>query len=514
VATIATYSAARTNRATNPGAEAVVTGWNSNDGAKYPVTLETVDRISGAGCVRTIRTGTLNTAVSSVYLTGIAGSSTLAVTPGETFTMSVDVKGQQANRNISYYIQYRKADNSALSASPTTVVLLPSGVVTRATVTHTVPALAAWAFLVVSVYTTDSSNALTGETVWYDNLLVGPTGFYFDGSTSGCAWTGTANASTSTCPEVKPWSLWDGTVAQPLTVDPTNLQKVQIAPESPFDQSTILATTLARNNTTAGSFTAQTWTVIVTEPVQFLSYTADIFQADTYVFSIDGTNIASVVCGAASINNVFAPSAPVSLAAGAHTFKMTPTATRRWYYVSASFSPWRNTTGTGSRFATYQWWQESTSNAVSGSVAFRQTVGLLDAGPAVADARSVATLWAAQTWTVTFGTACHLAGLQMQVQDTGPYTFSIDGVDVGAVASPATGLGEWVLFDFSSAPIALTAAAHTFKIRAASTRKYYYLTSAANPAIAGVGAGYITGWGVFQEFDAAHCPSAYLIFSP
>ena len=40
---------------------------------------------------------------------------------------------------------------------------------------------------------------------------------YFDGSSPGCAWTGTPNLSTSTRPASGPWSRWTGTTETPLT---------------------------------------------------------------------------------------------------------------------------------------------------------------------------------------------------------------------------------------------------------------------------------------------------------
>jgi hypothetical protein len=289
------------------------------------------------------------------------------------------------------------------------------------------------------------------------------------------------------------------------------LASVIAAAESTFDLSSLTATA-TRNNTSGGTFAAQTWTVILTEPAEFLSYVCDSFQADTYTFSIDAVNIASVVCGATSTNNTFTPAAPVYLAAGSHTFKIIGTASRRYYYISGTTAP--ALTGTGARWLSwFRWAEGGASTTPAGACNFRPIAGLQDAGPAAADNHSTATTWTAQTWTITFGTAAKLCGLQMQVDQAGTYTLSIDGVDV-ATAAPATGGGEWMTFNLQPAPVALTAAAHTFKIRRSTATRFYYLNSTANPTIAGVGAAYITGWGVFQEFDAVHCPSAFLILTP
>lgn len=197
----------RTNRAINPGANVALTGWNTNDGSKYPITLETgSDRISGAGCARTIRQGTLSADVASVWFNGISSATTgLTVTPGQQISASVDVKVQLGDRRIqNAYFQYRDASNVNLSQSPAyPTTLLDAGVAKRINVTHTVPALAAYALFVVSIYTiVGGGNAVAGEKVWYDNLVIGPSGSYFDGDSLDTAaftyeWAGAVNASES-----------------------------------------------------------------------------------------------------------------------------------------------------------------------------------------------------------------------------------------------------------------------------------------------------------------------------
>lgn len=204
----ATSAVDRTNLAMNGNMEGgVVTGWNSNNISSYPVTLDTTAPISGTASAITTRTSSSpNTTAGAIFIGAQIPTSQFAVVPGQPITMAFDVKVEQANRQgLAYFLWYDAAKVSLGNSSAGVVyTALPSGQVVRLSQTATPPAGAVWAYVNTQV-TSTAGNVVTGERIWFDNLVIenGTTdGSYFDGATvpSGnywYRWTGTANASTS-----------------------------------------------------------------------------------------------------------------------------------------------------------------------------------------------------------------------------------------------------------------------------------------------------------------------------
>jgi hypothetical protein len=123
----------------------------------------------------------------------------------------------------------------------------------------------------------------------------------------------------------------------------------------------------------SGSFAAQTWSVTLDAPLYFFGLLKRLRDADAtgYVLSIDAVNVATIVKNTSTTIHewAFVPAAPVLLAAGAHTFKITPSANRRWLYDSGTTSV---PSGNGSSHTT-AWgnWTEASTNKVSAQMWFR-----------------------------------------------------------------------------------------------------------------------------------------------
>ena len=210
-----TGTAVRTNLMPNPNCETNIIGWYSNQGTQFPLTRDTTAPIGGTASAMTTRTATSpNTTVGSIYLPGTIGGSTawMPVTPGQVLTVGVDVRCEAANRTAVFILSFRDAGGSPIAGNVSSgLITLTAGVTRRITVTGTAPAAAALCNTSIAVATV-SGDAPVGERVWYDNSTIesGTTdGVYFDGSTPAVpgpvsgnmithAWTGTANASTST----------------------------------------------------------------------------------------------------------------------------------------------------------------------------------------------------------------------------------------------------------------------------------------------------------------------------
>lgn len=117
------------------------------------------------------------------------------------------------------------------------------------------------------------------------------------------------------------------------------------------------------------SFAAQTWSITFDTAVKFTGLLKRLYAADTsgYVLTIDaGSALATVTknTGTTEVVHGFIPASVVPLTTGAHTFKLTPSASRRWFYTAG--------TGTGptgdSHTTAWGTWGESTSNQVSARI--------------------------------------------------------------------------------------------------------------------------------------------------
>jgi hypothetical protein len=173
VATRAATTTVATNLFRNSGMEGgSITGWNTNNSALYPVTLDSSGAVSGTYSCRTDRqNNTINTTVSSINVVSAYGQNYIPVTVGQPITGSVDVKCEQPNRKIGLYWQWLDAGGGLLSSQDIHYAVTntgTAGTTWRAWVTGVPPVGTVNARIIAGVYTV-SGNALIGEKVWYDN---------------------------------------------------------------------------------------------------------------------------------------------------------------------------------------------------------------------------------------------------------------------------------------------------------------------------------------------------------
>ena len=210
----ASNSVKRTNLAMNPALEGgVTTGWNTNDGTRYPATLDTASRMSGVNSMMTTRTATTpNTTAGSLNVGARIPSGQVPVVEGNVYTFGLDVKAELAGRRAR--LSYLWYDSGKVPLTPQSTVgaftNLTAGQTTRLVFTTIAPPLAAYAYPVVEVYTVGGENSTVGERCWFDRATIESSvtdGSYFDGSTptipasnpagTSYRWTGTPNNSTS-----------------------------------------------------------------------------------------------------------------------------------------------------------------------------------------------------------------------------------------------------------------------------------------------------------------------------
>lgn len=116
----------------------------------------------------------------------------------------------------------------------------------------------------------------------------------------------------------------------------------------------------------SGSLAAQTWSVTFDAAISFCGLLKRLSTQDLtgYVLKIDGTSVATrtkvAIDGAELTSMSFVPAAPVALAAGAHTFKIEPSANRVFAYRAGT-----GTAPSGDPHTT-AWgaWSESPANQV------------------------------------------------------------------------------------------------------------------------------------------------------
>jgi hypothetical protein len=158
--------------ATNSNYESGVNCYNSNNAASYPVTADTVSPILGARSAVTIRTGTLNTAVSSINCTPGDSTTKFPVVAGQPVTGALSTKTDVANAVI--YTRWYWYDAGLVQTQGAATIRQASaavGQVYRVVETGTPPANMVSAQFVVSVFTS-GANCVGGEKVWYDQLVV------------------------------------------------------------------------------------------------------------------------------------------------------------------------------------------------------------------------------------------------------------------------------------------------------------------------------------------------------
>lgn len=180
---------ARVNLVTNPSFELNTTGWTA---VGTGVTLSRVTTTSFFGGACALMADTAATG-SGEYIT----SSTIAVTAGETYTVSFRYKKTAAGRGNGSIGVFVKNAGLTILLQPTEL-LLPGNVSnwTYKTLTFTVPSggVTAEIFFGTNGATTGAFN------LWIDGVQLEAGGYattYIDGDQDGCYWTGEAHKSTS-----------------------------------------------------------------------------------------------------------------------------------------------------------------------------------------------------------------------------------------------------------------------------------------------------------------------------
>lgn len=181
--------ATRRNLCPNPACDNDVTGWS---GGETPVRTD----VTGAGFPRTwaARYST------SSFMFGPIGAASVGVT----YTISAHVRPTNFTLGGTLAIQWLDAASNEVSESTTAFPASPTGTVTRVSITGTAPALTV-AFRLLCFGENYASNPVNFSAVLYEaDASLQP---YFDGSSPGATWDGTAGNSTST--------LVDATFAPP-----------------------------------------------------------------------------------------------------------------------------------------------------------------------------------------------------------------------------------------------------------------------------------------------------------
>jgi len=218
---IATFSPSAVNRAFDPSFENDAMGLPSSN-TNFSGGFDTTNKVVGTRSYMTTRTVGTGNQISTPTFTPTSTTSPYRIlaTPNEVITVSCRAMTDQVNWRGRLDLSCRTAAGAGTTLQGTLVTLLPAMQWVVLSNTFTVTATAAYVSVVGNAFLLGGSVVL-GERGWWDGLMVtsGSTVEpYFDGDTPGCEWNGAANASTSIRRAVQPWSVWDGTTAQPLTV--------------------------------------------------------------------------------------------------------------------------------------------------------------------------------------------------------------------------------------------------------------------------------------------------------
>jgi hypothetical protein len=160
----------RTNLVTNPSFETDITGW-----VQILDTAEQSSTYSFAG-TKSLKINTIQDA-DGVYFPNIP------VTAGEVYTVSAYI-----------YTDTSKSVNIAVTGGDSTVTI-PAGVWTRISASSTIPEFTTTATVYITSFSDDTIPFYIDAVMLEQSSTLNQ---YFDGSTAGASWTGTAHASTST----------------------------------------------------------------------------------------------------------------------------------------------------------------------------------------------------------------------------------------------------------------------------------------------------------------------------
>jgi hypothetical protein len=160
----------RTNLVTNPSFETDITGW-----VQILDTAEQSSTYSFAG-TKSLKINTIQDG-DGVYFPNIP------VTAGEVYTVSAYI-----------YTDTSKSVNIAVTGGDSTVTI-PAGVWTRISASSTIPEFTTTASVFITSFSDDTIPFYIDAVMLEQSSTLNE---YFDGSTAGASWTGTAHASTST----------------------------------------------------------------------------------------------------------------------------------------------------------------------------------------------------------------------------------------------------------------------------------------------------------------------------
>lgn len=192
--------AVRTNLVTNPSAETNTTDWTANGGAT--LTSDATQFYVGTKSLKVACTAVANSGTQCANITASAA---------QTYTASIYLRGNAGGETVD--VQLRNQVPTTITTTPVTLTTAWQ----RFTVTGTTPGGT------TSVHLRVNKTAATAHTYFADGALVelsATLGAYFDGATADDtiydrAWTGTANASTSTETERAPIVVTGFTDASP-----------------------------------------------------------------------------------------------------------------------------------------------------------------------------------------------------------------------------------------------------------------------------------------------------------
>ena len=185
-----------TNLAINPSAGSTLTYWSTNTGNATAARDPAVAR-PGSATTGSIKTTFTVTGQASTQLWDGSSTPMIAVSPGESVTISGWVKSTAAGRTLNVTHRWRDGTVTTQVGQSASPVITLTGGWDRVTYTAQVPAGAAYDH--VSFY----YNGTAGDIWWLDDVMVtkGTTDYAFaDGATTDWVWNGTPHLSTSTGP--------------------------------------------------------------------------------------------------------------------------------------------------------------------------------------------------------------------------------------------------------------------------------------------------------------------------
>lgn len=192
----------------NPSNEAssgARTGWGVDAG-----TLSSPTGVSGTYGTYALRLTASSTAPCDLY-NNAGGAPRIPVSGGRLYTFQVDLLAQTGGRAWSLQVKWYDINNNVISTDTVAI----SNTVGTKRMTASAPEYATGATVLVV-----SGSGATNDTITIDGAILTEgeyTGAYFDGSTTGGFWTGTAHASSS----------FTGHLFEILKVQPAGIQMVE-----------------------------------------------------------------------------------------------------------------------------------------------------------------------------------------------------------------------------------------------------------------------------------------------